>query len=105
MALYKLINGKHYLRNSKNDLGRCLIPGDTIECEEYELGGALDKFIRLDPTTIDSKKKKDQLIVKQSRRNKNQYNVHHPVTGDKLNSNPLTKEEAEEMAGGILEDN
>ena len=105
MPLYKLISGKHYMRDKRNQLGKCMVPGDTIECEEHELGGALNKFICVNPSPSKDLKKADgaELTIKQSRRNKNQYNVHHPVKG-RLNDQPLTKEEAEEMVGGVLED-
>lgn len=107
MPIYKLKSGKHYERNSSNQLGRCLVPGDTIECEEYQLGGALDKFecISGNVATMNTKVVQAQLYAKRIRSRKNTgisvYNVFYP-NGTQLNDQPLTKEEAEEIIGNAI---
>lgn len=101
MALYRLETGKHYYRNPKGQLGRCMVPGDTIVCEEYELGGALDKFICVDPNSKeDTEVEGKKFTVKRIGRNK--YDVYNLI-GRKITDVPVSKTDAEGMIGGVLE--
>jgi len=72
--------------------------GDIITCEdEKELGGALNKFERVDfkedvmPDPI--------LFTIVKRVEKKGYDVVNIESGEKINDNALTKKEAEELVG------
>lgn len=72
--------------------------GDIITCEdEKELGGALDKFERVDFKEDVIPEPVLFTIVK--RQKKKGYDVINIESGEKVNDSALTKKEAEELVG------
>jgi hypothetical protein len=79
--------------------------GDVINVRsKFELGNALDKFEQLDPDEEDEgvvkKETAKKFKVKKIKGTK-KYNVVKVSTGEKANDAPLTKEEAEDLAGDM----
>jgi hypothetical protein len=104
-------HGVHYFKRTlseKNKKTRLepITAGKTVECYVEELGGALNKFECL--TSVDPKAESEQypeteqgLIAQRTGQGK--YNVINQATGEKLNTEPLSKVAALEWADkGIL---
>jgi len=85
--------GKHHIRRT----GRMVVlkPGDKIDCEKYELGGAIFKFEQLEP---DPPPPEPKLGLKAVHRGAGKWDVLNEATGVKINDGLLTKEEAQELA-------
>ena len=85
--------GKHYIRRD----GRMVMlkPGDKIDCEKYELGGAIKKFEQLEP---DPPPPEPKLGLRAVHRGAGKWDVVNEATGVKINNELLTKEEARELA-------
>lgn len=85
--------GKHRIRRD----GRMVVlkPGDEIDCERDELGGAIDKFEQLEP---DPPPPEPKLGLKAVHRGAGKWDVVNEATGVKINDKLLTKEEAQELA-------
>lgn len=104
--------GKHLYKNvsvSGKENTRILREGDIVDCNEHELGGALDKFTRLDP---EEKKLKDiaqaklkAVKIKEGKKNAGKYWIINEASGKKLNKEPLSKKEAEEFVNHDRNDN
>jgi len=84
--------GKHIM--SHGGQKKVLRPGDTIRCEKYELGNALDKFEQLEP---DPPAPAPKVGLRAVHIGFGKYNVISDATGKPINDEPLTKEEARAM--------
>jgi len=92
---------KHYwkkavVRGGKNSVlkDRLLKEGDILECEECELGSARDKFILVPEV----EKQKEPVYGFFSRKVADkQYDVISEKTGEKINDEFLTYDEAKEL--------
>lgn len=108
--------GKHtYLYPQQNEKGRrkkrVLYPGDIIDCSEYEIAGALDKFECLEPEKLELERnpkpnvglkaveveEKEIVNYIKKRVGKGQFDVINEVSGLALNEGPLTKQEANQL--------
>ena len=98
--LFKLKTGmgKHYIRRKGQMV--MLKPGDGIDCEKYELGGAIFKFKQLEP---DPPPPEPKLGLKAVHRGAGKWDVVNEATGVKINDNLLTKEEAQGMVSSLPE--
>ncbi|HEQ98821.1 MAG TPA: hypothetical protein ENO22_05720 [candidate division Zixibacteria bacterium] len=77
-------------------------PGDQIECEPYEIGrGLMFKFERLDP---EPPPPEPDYKLKAWRREDDLYDVVNQGSGQKINDQPLSKAEAEDLTGEKIED-
>jgi len=93
--LFKLKTGmgKHRIRRD----GRMAVlkPGDEIDCEKHELGGAIYKFEQLEP---DPSPPEPSMGLRAVHRGFGKWDVINEASGVKINDKPLTKGEAREMA-------
>ena len=102
MARYKMLPkmGKHYFRQDGRTV--CVKPGDIIDTEECELRGAKDKFVRLDPPTPEPEPTRG-LYPKHA--GGGRWNVINEATGNPINDELLSKEEAQALVDkGLGED-
>ena len=88
----KLRMGKHYIRRSGRKV--VLRPGDQIDCEKHELGGAIHKFEQMEPDPPPSQPKVGLKLVA---RGGNWFDVVNEVTGKAINDRGLRRQEAEEL--------
>ncbi len=99
MARWKCVSGKHYMK--RNGQMVVIAAGAVVEAEDYELGGAKDKFERLDPVppeeTQPQKPPAEGLVMKHKGSGK--WDVINSATGEKINDKLLTREEAETLIG------
>ena len=74
--------------------------GEVIDCEKWELGGAIRQFDQLDddPPPAPLPENVRLTVAPRGGGDLDGWNVMNPETGDPLNNAPLTKEEAEEIA-------
>lgn len=76
-----------------------LHPGDEVRCEPEDIGGALNlKFDALEAPPPEPCPERG-LVIKP--REDGKCDVINPVTGNKINDEPLTPKEAEQMAGSL----
>lgn len=89
----KIGMGKHRIRRD----GRMVVlkPGDEIDCQKHELGGAIRKFEQMEP---DPPPPKPTTGLKAVHRAFGKWDVINEATGVKINDNPLSKGEAQAMA-------
>jgi hypothetical protein len=87
--------GKHHMK-SKDGQAVIVRPGDVIDCERQDLGGAIDKFLQLDddPPVVPSK---DGLTIVPI--GDGTFNVVNPGSGNPINDAPLAANEAADLAG------
>lgn len=101
MARYRMLpdKGKHYCRQGGETI--CVKPGDVIDTEDYELRGAMDKFIRLDPPPPEPEPTRG-LYPKHV--GGGRYDVINRATGKPINDVRLSKEEAQALVDKGLEE-
>jgi len=99
---------KHYWKKSvkrgKSDKvleNKLLVAGDIIECEEWELGSARDKFLKIDVTEERVEPQYGFSVVKVA---DGQYDVVSMKTGRKINNRRLSFKEARELVNKQAED-
>jgi len=86
-------HGKHSM--VIDGVRRKLVPGDTIDCESYELGNALDKFEQLDPTPPPKQPKVGLRIVESEI--SGLFDVINESSGRALNDEPLDEDAARSL--------
>lgn len=98
--LFKLKTGmgKHRIRRN----GRMIVlkPGDEIDCNRHELGGAIDKFEQMEP---DPPPPKPRAGLKMKPRGSGWYDVFNEKTGKKINDKPIKKQDAIKLVGESAE--
>jgi len=101
MGLYRMKKG--YGRHRLILKGRTvdLSPGDRIECEDYDIGNALDKFEVLVPNA--KKLETPAVAFSLEQLPSGKWNVRSNATRRLLNDAPLTEEEAMGLATGAVD--
>jgi hypothetical protein len=104
MSVYKLKKGKkHYWKTplkkkgSKKFEDRLIENEELIKCDEWELGGAIDKFILLEDEEIPQKPDLGLVVVNVG---KGKYDVVNERTEKKINDEPMSLKEANNLATG-----
>lgn len=95
MALWrkKPRTGGHYVSR-----GVRMAEGATIEATREQLGNAVDKFELLTPDP-EPEPERPELALRAVHRGFGHWDVIHPVTGQAINDQRLSKEEALRLAG------
>lgn len=88
------------LPNGKMELTKA---GGIVDCEREELGAAIDKFVQLDPDQA-PKEEEPRAGLRIKDRRGGGFDVENTKTGRALNEIPLTKDEADNLAASIFED-
>lgn len=93
--------GRHHLRGMGSD--RVLSPGDEIRCEPEDLGGVLDKFEVIEPDTSPPEPEAEPtvglVVVPRDDQDEDAgFDVINGTTGQRLNDESLTEEEADALA-------
>jgi len=103
MALYRKLpkSGKHYFRRGGKMI--CVRPGETIEAEEHELGGAISTYTCLNPPPKPSEPEPTRGLVAEHRGG-GRWNVINQAPGKPINDELMSKEEAEALAEKGLEE-
>lgn len=92
MALFEMKpgHGKHDFRH-RDGHRELLVAGGRVECDPEELGGALNKFVRLDPELPRELPKEGLKII---HRGGGWFDVINSATGKRLNDEALRKGDA-----------
>lgn len=101
MARYRKLpkSGKHYFRRKGEMI--CVLPGETIEAEPHELGGAITTYECLDPPPPPAEPTRG-LFAKHV--GGGRYNVINEATGNPINDELLSKGEAEALVEEKLDE-
>lgn len=107
MPRYRKLSGKHYRREGKGL--KCYLPGDIIECSEYEIRNFLDTFELVsekqpaentakEEPEVESETKDGPIVenvpvLRIEHKGRGKYNV-VTASGSAVNDRPLTKDEA-----------
>lgn len=104
MARYQKLpkSGKHYFRRGGKMI--CVRPGETIEAEDYELGGFISTYKCLDPLPPKPPEPEPTRALFAEHRGGGRWNVINKVTGKPINDDLLSKEEAESLVDKGLEE-
>lgn len=78
-------------------------PGETIEAEEYELGGAISTYECLNPPPKPPEPEPTRALFAEHRGG-GRWNVINRATGKSINDELLSKEEAESLVDKGLEE-
>lgn len=87
--------GAHYLRQ-EGRLTR-INPGDIIDVEAYELRGAADKFTLVDPPPEPPPEPEPTQALYAKHVGGGRWNVINPATGEPINDELLSKEQAQSL--------
>lgn len=105
MPRFRIKQGQqHYIRFGSGRRGGLKLAkaGDTVELTENQAKAFQDKLDPLEPTVqeqLATKKENEAAKLRVESDGKGHFNVVHTVTGKPINQKPLTRKEAEEVAG------
>jgi len=104
MARYQKLpkSGKHYFRRGGKMI--CVRPGEIVEAEEYELGGAISTYKCLDPQPPKPSELEPTQALYLKHQGAGRYNVINVATGEAINDVLLSKEEAQSLADKELDE-
>lgn len=87
-------SGKHHFRQNGKMI--CVHPGETVEAEPHELGGAILSFECLNPPPPTPEPEPPQGLYA-DHAGAGRWNVINPATGKAINDELLTKDEAQSL--------
>jgi hypothetical protein len=98
---YRLKSGReHSLRGPNRELV-AVVPGQIIDCEPEQFGGAIDKFelVAPDPVSDPPAPPKPTVSEYSVKAVEGGYLIINAASGEALNDDPVTAEEAADLAG------